>query len=450
MGDDTSADNDGKISKNVYNVLTPFSNRLIEKNRKSSRRGSTKQAKGENGELTISLSKHTDSLDPNVKDDEYSPAESQRSRVSHVRMSGRKRKPRARRGTRSGSRMELGIGGVGSRMELGGISVGSRMDLSGIGIGNIKVGSRMELGMNSLGIKGMNSPAELGSRYDLGDLPSHSKRSLRPRPSMDIMGTRQDLTEMLVPKQTKKEIEEQKLKEEREKALAIAEEEENDEDQEKKSNKSSGSYQYKNTQSFFMYKGKGKYEDIDKEKAYRLRKIKERHKPMDYDKIRESGRAWIREMWKKKERKQKELKRQLDDLTSSYSIKYKSRQYLEYEKSYQEIRTVPHQLRSPTMVFLEKQKEYVQETDKIIEPQKQEIKKDLEKKFPSRGKNHTKWFFGRFGKQEWNKSVDIENSPKIVKLRNIKGNEYFEHFKKLKQNQEYQALKKKHQLMKQK
>ena len=40
------------------------------------------------------------------------------------------------------------------------------------------------------------------------------------------------------------------------------------------------------TKTFFMYKGKGKYEDIQKERAWRLAKLKERAKPFDWHKLK--------------------------------------------------------------------------------------------------------------------------------------------------------------------
>jgi hypothetical protein len=62
-----------------------------------------------------------------------------------------------------------------------------------------------------------------------------------------------------------------------------------------------------NTQTFFMYMGKGKCEDIEREKANRLRKIKKRCSPLDWEAIRAHEKTFLSEVYNQKERKANEL-----------------------------------------------------------------------------------------------------------------------------------------------
>lgn len=176
--------------------------------------------------------------------------------------------------------MELGV--TGSRMELG-----SRFDL---GYSDRKIGSRMEMGLNnsldpkaSPGSKRLKPSDLLGSRYDIGEMyENRSRRSnLRHGNSKDgnaiKTGTTTDLGDAFTAKlKRKKEQEEEELRlkeeEEAKKAkIAIS-------NVAKMFNRKKTFFQRKleeekqSTQSFFMAKGKGKFEDIEKERAYRLKK----------------------------------------------------------------------------------------------------------------------------------------------------------------------------------
>ena len=186
-----------------------------------------------------------------------------------------------------------------------------------------------------------------------------------------------------------------------------------------------------------MHKGKGKMEDIEKEKIYRLKKIKEQHKPMDYTKLKEHEKNWIREMYKKKEKKAVEMKKKMEELTKSYNVKFKSKKHRSIEENYQSERNVVRGELEKIQEKINRGKQYGLRQNVLSSTEKLKVNSEIREKFPTIAKshqpkhmrNHMKWWFGRFGKSEWNKSVDVMNSPKIVELRNIKGNEYFQHFK---------------------
>ena len=195
-----------------------------------------------------------------------------------------------------------------------------------------------------------------------------------------------------------------------------------------------------------MHKAKKKYGNPSQETLTALRNIKQSHKPMDYDKLRSHDKTFLAEMYKKKEEKIHQMKVNMKKLESTYEIPYKSPTYLEFESNFPAQRhSVPIKL-TQTKTLISKSRDYGNEQLKLPSLARQKIDQNLKKNFPAEGKNYVRWFFGRFGREEWNKSVELQNSSKLVKLRYAKGCENFDTGKVVKATKEIIAARLKKRL----
>jgi hypothetical protein len=132
----------------------------------------------------------------------------------------------------------------------------------------------------------------------------------------------------------------------------------------------------------------------------------------------------LAEVYQKKERKAEELKLKMKELESNYKVDFKSKKYQEMQKNYSKERHTMNNDRDNARNLLRKGKMYAKKAMELNTPDRAIVDQKVSSKFPMVGRNHTRWFFGRFGNQEWNKSVDTENNKKIVQLRYSKGQEY--------------------------
>jgi hypothetical protein len=206
-----------------------------------------------------------------------------------------------------------------------------------------------------------------------------------------------------------------------------------------KSNDSSG----RTTKSFFMHKGKGTYKDIQAEKDWRLKQIKKAHQPIDYIQLKEHEKSWIAEVYSKKEIHAQKMKEKMQESERSYKINFKSRSHIAIKDSYREIRDSFLNTRIETQAKIDNAKQLIQKQTKMSDVKKDRIRISVDQKFPPIGKNHTNWFYGRFGKAQYSKSVDYENSKKLVSLRYQKGNEYLCQWREFKKTDQYQIMAKK-------
>lgn len=181
-----------------------------------------------------------------------------------------------------------------------------------------------------------------------------------------------------------------------------------------------------NTQTFFMYKGKGKCEDIEREKAYRLRKIKKRCSPLDWEAIRAHEKFFLSEVYNQKERKANELDFQMKELQKSYDVKFKSKHYSDLQKNYKNERNSVSVKREAQKLNRDNAKKFAGRYTVLNQCAKERLENRIKEKFPTEAGQHTDWFFGRFGKEQMSKSVEIENNGTINKVRYEKGNEYFQ------------------------
>jgi hypothetical protein len=123
------------------------------------------------------------------------------------------------------------------------------------------------------------------------------------------------------------------------------------------------------------------------------------------------------------------MKLKMKELESSYRVDFKSKKYQERQQAYSKERHTMNNDRDNARNLLRKGKMYAKKAMELNTPDRAIVDQKVSNKFPMVGRNHTRWFFGRFGKQEWNKSVDSENAKKIVQLRYNKGQEYMNYSK---------------------
>jgi hypothetical protein len=192
----------------------------------------------------------------------------------------------------------------------------------------------------------------------------------------------------------------------------------------------------KDTKSFFMHKGKGTYADIQAEREWRLKKIKIERKPMNYDKLRKHEASFVQTLTENKERRQEELKKRCAELEKNYQERYKSKTYTTIESNYSSDR---HK------ILLQKEKAL----DSLY-AKKELGTKILKSNFPALPKipqshlrrnsngnpvntlEHANYFYGRFGRNEFHKSVDLSAAPSYQITKNTHGNQFLEQSGKIK------------------
>jgi hypothetical protein len=162
----------------------------------------------------------------------------------------------------------------------------------------------------------------------------------------------------------------------------------------------SGDSSGRTTKSFFMHKGKGTYRDIQREKDWRLKKIKKAHKPMDYTQLKEHEKSFIAEVYSKKELHASKMKEKMQESERSYKIDFKSRSHIAIKDSYREIRESFVNSRIEIRQSIDNAKQLIEKQTKMSEEKKEKIQESVQKMFPSVGKRHAAWYYGRFGKVE--------------------------------------------------
>jgi hypothetical protein len=196
----------------------------------------------------------------------------------------------------------------------------------------------------------------------------------------------------------------------------------------------------KDTKSFFMHKGKGKYEDIQAEREWRLKKIKIERKPMNYDKLRKHEASFVQTLMENKERRREELKKRCAELEKNYQERYKSKTYTNIESNYSSDR---HK------ILLQKEKAL-----DSLDAKKELGTKILKSNFPALPKipqshlrrnsngnpvntlEHANYFYGRFGRNEFHKSVDLDAAPNYQINKYQQGNQFLQQSGRIKLSEE--------------
>jgi hypothetical protein len=192
----------------------------------------------------------------------------------------------------------------------------------------------------------------------------------------------------------------------------------------------------KDTKSFFMHKGKGTYADIQAEREWRLKKIKIERKPMNYDKLRKHEASFVQTLMENKERRQEELKKRCAELEKNYQERYKSKTYTNIESNYSSDRhKILHQ-KEKALDSLDAKKELGTKILKSNFPALPKIPQSHLRRNsngnPVSSLEHANYFYGRFGRNEFHKSVDLSLAPSYQSTKNTHGNNFLQQSGKIK------------------
>ena len=69
-----------------------------------------------------------------------------------------------------------------------------------------------------------------------------------------------------------------------------------------------------------MYNGKGRMSDIDRERKYRLRQIKKKHKPINFEALKHHEKSFLSAIQINRINKKEELHKKLAHLQKSYCM----------------------------------------------------------------------------------------------------------------------------------
>lgn len=181
------------------------------------------------------------------------------------------------------------------------------------------------------------------------------------------------------------------------------------------------------TGSWLSKHGKGNYDDIETERKYRLRKIKQLHKPIDYEKLSIHSKLFSKISQNRLKRKKKELKEQCKELESAYKEKMKdqkSKNYMDSEKTYYQERNSFDVKKKEDHKKREMSVDAANKFVKLYFPPINNASEKHRSKFPKEGKKHYEWLYGRFGTREWNSHIKEKKEMESNKIYNEKGNEY--------------------------
>lgn len=312
---------------------------------------------------------------------------------------------------------------------------------------------KSDLGQGPLGLRGLRTregsdSLDPNSRKTIDDINSESKTNVDLDPQLEAIGEEDDYDEdgNLIPGKSKQATKQELgILQSQYETLAILENEEEEENQEtpSKYDLDNGQAdqrdvgdelkpQCTNTKSFFMAKGKGNFEDIQRERKWRLKKIKKEHLPIDYKKLREHELSFLAKIYEKKEKKKEEMKKNLIELEKNYQVAYKSKKYMQFRGSYSQDRNNVRISIDKSHKDREMSKKYGEKIRELNLPaiEKGNMLEQLEQRFPKEGKGHDTWFYGRFGEKVWNRNKGIQKDSEIMKVRMERGNQCMEDNKK--------------------
>ena len=160
-------------------------------------------------------------------------------------------------------------------------------------------------------------------------------------------------------------------------------------------------------------------------RTFRLSKIKQMHKPMDYEKLKQHQKLYYKVMDNRKQKKKKELDDSLSQHQSAFKLKFKdkkSKKYKNLEKTYfKDIGLVDREkedYKKRQAASCDMAQNY---TKKFFPP----VKDYGHKNFPKEGRRHYEWINGRFGAEEWYNHMNLQKELTKHKKTFEKGNEYF-------------------------
>jgi hypothetical protein len=185
-----------------------------------------------------------------------------------------------------------------------------------------------------------------------------------------------------------------------------------------------------------MHKGKGTYADIQAEREWRLKKIKIERKPMNYDKLRKHEASFVQTLMENKKRRQQELKKRCAELEKNYQERYKSKTYTTIESNYSSDRHKISLQKEKALDSLDAKKELGTKILKSNFPALPKIPQSHLRRNsngnPVNTLEHANYYYGRFGRNEFHKSVDLNAAPSYQITKNTHGNQFLEQSGKIK------------------
>ena len=149
----------------------------------------------------------------------------------------------------------------------------------------------------------------------------------------------------------------------------------------------------------------------------RLRELKKRCKPINYDKLREHEKKFLQEKKKRAKDKAEIMKKEQESIEKSYKIGYTSKLHDSYANGFIKDRHKKLLKHKADLGSLQKSKDYgIKARETLIN--KEETEKELEQKYEdNNSQKKMNWWHGRFGKIQHNQHKHIENDKNIINNR---------------------------------
>ena len=199
------------------------------------------------------------------------------------------------------------------------------------------------------------------------------------------------------------------------------------------------------TQTFFYnLKAKKKHNEkfySDDSNLKRLREIKLERRPIDFENLKKHEQSFLAELYVKKEKRTQKMQDMIKNLQSSYEIDFKSKRYQDHEKNYMGERDCVLKQKEKYAKTMDIKKKYAKKAYEISNSERASQDQEVRERFPMIGKDHMRWFYGRFGKKEYLDNINVTKSKNINSIRYEKGQEYLDRCKELKMPQDKFLLK---------
>lgn len=164
---------------------------------------------------------------------------------------------------------------------------------------------------------------------------------------------------------------------------------------------------------------------LEKERMFKLRKIKQEHRPINAKAINKHQKSFLQKITSNKEKGRQQLREKVIEQEKTYKEQniYKSKIYDNVIDNFSKGNPFDIQKQKiiDSKIFSEK---FAKDVVTKRLPPKEERESNLLMKFPNKGSEHYKWFYGRFGNQEWSKSVDYGHRANYWQKNHDLGNSY--------------------------
>lgn len=162
---------------------------------------------------------------------------------------------------------------------------------------------------------------------------------------------------------------------------------------------------------FFQKKCNNGMTDIEKEREWRLKRIKQERKPINFRKILKHEEEYLNKKNEYQSQREERLKVARKEVEEKWKGFRKSKKYVIAEDAYLPNRFKEVHLKEEKLKYKERAIEYLKTIDHMGFPK-------IKKTFPKDGDDHKKWWYGRFSQREISKSLDLTNNIGAQEKRN--------------------------------